>query len=594
MAGEKKAKMYESVAAIALHLALTPKFTVHREVCLPGVAVRTDILVKSKTGHQIVAVLVTHSGSEVDFHKKFARDSAELIQLIAADGGASEVAYVLFDDYVLPALRSIIASTFSATVAVSDFGNRKALFNFCEQELEKLGAPVGHLDKTLTNEDVVALCGKSIKDQLLLKSFGEYLWKIIRSGANKTAFTSVAAAFVQKRKTIPVRKSTKQTRVRRGLGKLLLFNAAERKLVYAGQALVGSYTWLPSLGLGKAVLSVGAKTRWRVTDMEIVGSSADKLIGVTSLLAQEVIEQCLAGARAKTDLYVQRLRNSDYLAAAMEYVVRNYNALATADGMKKALKSVAANSSSSLQDKGLAQSVRWHWLYTYLVALFKAHSKKKQGFGTSVIAKLSGERRFRMQNSILSNLEYESGIFPEELFKPLAHALSTQLKEIKPAEVRKLHQDVVKQQLVNELEDKLVCHGLEHPLRQLIEMSLSAQGRPYMIQRVRLAQAVGAGAEGNAGLTSVVVSGKTLIWWRAAHGRNHVNDKTKELESKILGWRLAFDTKARRYSVSSKFQKAILVIDGDFQRQDLMSLTRAGWDEIFYPDEMDKLAKAIV
>jgi hypothetical protein len=41
-------------------------------------------------------------------------------------------------------------------------------------------------------------------------------------------------------------------------------------------------------------------------------------------------------------------------------------------------------------------------------------------------------------------------------------------------------------------------------------------------------------------------------------------------------------------------QKMILVLDGTWKQADLNALLRAGWDEIYYPDEMDQLAKAIV
>ena len=41
-------------------------------------------------------------------------------------------------------------------------------------------------------------------------------------------------------------------------------------------------------------------------------------------------------------------------------------------------------------------------------------------------------------------------------------------------------------------------------------------------------------------------------------------------------------------------EKLILVLDGTWRQNDLDSLLRAGWDEIFYPDEMDELAKAVV
>lgn len=38
----------------------------------------------------------------------------------------------------------------------------------------------------------------------------------------------------------------------------------------------------------------------------------------------------------------------------------------------------------------------------------------------------------------------------------------------------------------------------------------------------------------------------------------------------------------------------ILLLDGTWNQKDIETLTYAGWDEIFYPDEMDKLKAAIV
>jgi hypothetical protein len=40
--------------------------------------------------------------------------------------------------------------------------------------------------------------------------------------------------------------------------------------------------------------------------------------------------------------------------------------------------------------------------------------------------------------------------------------------------------------------------------------------------------------------------------------------------------------------------RLFLVLDGSWTDGDLAALLRAGWDTIFYPDEMDKLVKAIV
>jgi hypothetical protein len=83
----------------------------------------------------------------------------------------------------------------------------------------------------------------------------------------------------------------------------------------------------------------------------------------------------------------------------------------------------------------------------------------------------------------------------------------------------------------------------------------------------------------------------TLINWQTCSdaGRDH---KKKELCGRAIGLRYHWDGKAfiRRPGI----QKMILVLDGTWRQSDLNALLRSGWDEIFYPDEMEQLAKAIV
>ena len=64
-------------------------------------------------------------------------------------------------------------------------------------------------------------------------------------------------------------------------------------------------------------------------------------------------------------------------------------------------------------------------------------------------------------------------------------------------------------------------------------------------------------------------------------------DKRKELCGRIGAMKLCYtpDELARR--------KFYLVIDGFFDDSDLVLLDRAGWDGIFYFDELDKLIESI-
>jgi hypothetical protein len=595
MAGEKRAKAYEIITALSLYLGKNPHPLVRREVTLPGVSIRSDVVIGTDENPKY-AVLVTHSTSEVDYHKKFARDSAELIQLFTAFPDLKGVVYVTYDNLTLPGLKLIIKSTFSSAVSAGDFGEWPKIQSICENILKHdVGGRIG-LDGQITDASIELLTLGSLADKDLLTRFGVFLWRGISAGASDSPFATMVSKFIKSRSDSEILEQIKHTRVRRGLGKLLLFTQEERELIYASKPLMGDYSWAKSIGLVSQSLSTGEKKRWRVADPEIISGTKNEyfLEGVLSVLSQNEIELCLTKSREKAALYVKRLRVSAYLDSARDFVCKFREQLATEQGMESALRKVSANPRGSDLGIEIPNGVSWNWLYTYLVALYKAADGKKQGFGTTVIARLSGERRFRMQNSILSSLEYRLSEFPEGLFAPLAKGLCIPLRDLSDEKIKGLHADVLDQQLTNELEDKLLCHGLDHPLQVLIENSLSEAQIDYEIQRKRIAQAEAAGITGNAGLTSVIIAGNTLIWWRAAHWRNNVNHKTKELECKVAGWRICWDEANSVYKRFTSIKKAFLVLDGDFLEEDLIRLKRAGWDNFYYADQMADMVNNVV
>jgi len=89
----------------------------------------------------------------------------------------------------------------------------------------------------------------------------------------------------------------------------------------------------------------------------------------------------------------------------------------------------------------------------------------------------------------------------------------------------------------------------------------------------------------------VGLANKTLINWQSAHD-SHTNDKKKELCGRAAGLRYHWNGKSfvRRPGV----EKLLLLLDGTWCDEDLKALLQSGWDDVFYPDEIDKLIKAIV
>ena len=88
-----------------------------------------------------------------------------------------------------------------------------------------------------------------------------------------------------------------------------------------------------------------------------------------------------------------------------------------------------------------------------------------------------------------------------------------------------------------------------------------------------------------------LVSGSQgLICWKSVtdSGKDH---KRKELSARARA--LRFQKKTEEFSINPNIEKLILVIDGTFNDEDLKVLYESGWDEIYYPDEMNELLASI-
>jgi len=199
---------------------------------------------------------------------------------------------------------------------------------------------------------------------------------------------------------------------------------------------------------------------------------------------------------------------------------------------------------------------------------------------------LYGEER---QNFTLQRQELLliSGAMSEMLLSNVGPVLSDGLSES------------LKQYFVDDtIETKLVAHPAFRPLKDLLVMALNASRLPFQdVSYYPTALAALAARDGKklnvrAGSTNVLIVKNTLIRWISAtdEGRTH---KCKEFCGRAWGLRVGVVGRGGVLGVRPDVAKTILLIDGTFDQAELKSLSLAGWDEIFYPDEIDRLIKVI-
>lgn len=148
------------------------------------------------------------------------------------------------------------------------------------------------------------------------------------------------------------------------------------------------------------------------------------------------------------------------------------------------------------------------------------------------------------------------------------------------------------------LENKLLSYFKFDPLLLLLVDTLRKAGyqsvRPVGVITCFAEAAINRGVrlDRRSGGTRVLRVGDCLIKWQSVSdaGRDH---KKKELCGRAVGLRYTWDPLVGKYVQRPGVSKLMLVIDGTWRQSDLAALSRAGWDRIFYPDELDQLIDSI-
>jgi hypothetical protein len=136
-----------------------------------------------------------------------------------------------------------------------------------------------------------------------------------------------------------------------------------------------------------------------------------------------------------------------------------------------------------------------------------------------------------------------------------------------------------KKYLENLMETKLCAYSGIDPLGLLLGLGAAIKGFAHIKVRAAL-----------------IHPGKaksTLINWQSAtdFGKDH---KVKELCGRVVALRHTWGNEKEQFLLRPGVAKLRLLADGTWTREELDTFFVGGWDEIFYPDEFDQLAMAII
>jgi hypothetical protein len=458
---------------------------------------------------------------------------------------------------------------------------------------------LGNLPKD-NNEKVDFLTQEAKTDKKLrriLVAFSTDLEALLK----KKAPPELEQVWAMERKRAPGRAPrARDTFVRRGLSKLLVFEDTELALkIFSGKRLAFDAIPEYAFELGFCSKAVGR-----------AAPNDDEITNVVSLLGIDGVRAALRDAPLESmGLWIQPLRATSDLRRIHEWVCANFADLQKPKRLLHYLQIVADDPEGLLSQP---ISLRNNWLYYYLCDIIKADAELGQGFGYAQLLQLLRRNRVDLEAFLhslkLPMFSMESQSFLDRGLRDWANRLETdQAKSFSPSfqaatawalahlaqslSVASLPSfDLVRTKLVQtNLEQKLVTYRMFQPLRQLIAATAPSGSEV----KIKACFGEKGGVSALSTVTTVWHVQQTIINWQSASdaGRDH---KKKELCGRAVALRYSWDAKHERFIPRAGVQKLIMVVDGTWRREDLLALARAGWDEIFYPDEMDKLAAAIV
>jgi hypothetical protein len=590
MAGEQKGKAYEAITKLVLEdlqMEGKVKGRVFWDEKPDGMTIVPDFTIGRSPNAPNVIILVTHSGSAKNSTFKVWRNLGELAEAKTCLPKEPLVFTLLFDSVVYSTLKELGSSCYDGELVVGDRSYGTDLRLWLDAQIKNLprdkNQKVTHLRELVSSnknaEKIVSTFKRDLERLLKQKAPADLngLWRL------------------QRRQTPPKIPLPRKTFVRRGLSKLLVFENVDVALrLYSGDRVEQQDIPGYAYELGLATRAIG---RAHPSDPEI--RNALETIG--KQLARKILE---AAPVKKVEGWLLALRNAPHLALMGRYVLDNYDDLCNSDILNKHLISLHDDPSALISNS--QRPSNWNprhvWLLEFLIELIKRHSGNSAGYGYAQLGREVvdsgftrrsglGNPRLWVGGFILSDWVRRRGNekMPRDGVKGIAAVLSTRLKKIPPSEVAGIVNDLPNEVRRNILEAKLLCYKGFEPLLQLIEQS-TKRGKKVALQSCFAERA---DLWRQAGTTTVWKVASSLINWQSVSdaGRDH---KKKELCGRAVALRYSWDAKDKTFIPRPGVKKLILVVDGTWRQSDLNALVRSGWDEIFYPDEMDKLAKAIV
>ena len=610
MAGETKGKTYEAIVKIALDRLVSKdmlKGSVFWNERPASMTIEPDFTIGPDKDRPTHVFLVTHSGSAKDSEKKFWRNIGELVESKVRLPQAARVYSIAFDSTIKEDLKALQAAAFDGQLLVGEATYGNALLAWADDAQGAL--PKKGSDTVDGIRDAMIGTSSLANPKRWVHQLAEDIGKLVAT--RRVDLDELWEA--ERARTHGKAPTAKTTFLRRGVGKLLLINdlkLVDRSGVISKGVPKAEVVLLKSLGLGAATLVGG-----RITDPEMLWA-----LGGLPRAQLELLHASRANPRMAE--WIETIKSLPALEPQLVFVVNNWSSLIEAKGLYAALKQ-CHKSPSAIAPTLIAAASKRVWLFHLLIEWIKECEGSRTSFGlgplVEEIDQLSSDTTHRdtIRNLLgrapnwQAKRSVELGLtdwhstpskqhfdFGDDDLARVADVLARRLARCKKpglTDKEKLVLGVVQ----TVFEAKLLTYRNFKPFEVLLEAALKSADLKGSVQPAvrscfaEVATAAGVELDPRSSGTTVMRVKNSLINWQSAHD-SHTNDKRKELCGRAPALRYQWDAAKKRFVRRPWAQKMLLVVDGTWSQEDLDALTQAGWDGIYYPDELDRLVADIV
>ena len=257
--------------------------------------------------------------------------------------------------------------------------------------------------------------------------------------------------------------------------------------------------------------------------------------------------------------------------------------------MASALESIFRDPKAALRPLSKASiSTDHHWLFQAMLNVLRLESGRKDGYGYAGLAADTGIKEGITAGYIqVADFTNRKTNLPSKLLQAIAGTFSKHLRRIGESKLKGLLTASALTQCESVFNFQMMNYRLFNPIEWLVAARLKRESLPFAWPSTHesfLNVSDGEIASSTGNLISV---GKQKVWIKCQSAYDGKIDKRKELCGRVGAMKLCYTAE------ELKKVRFYLVLDGFFEDVDLKLLSEAGWDGIFYYDELDALVSFV-